>query len=356
MSISIDYYPTEILLKIFHFAVGDAPFQLGGTAVAMPISQVCQDWRHIALDSPTLWDDVRFPYGAYRGNTSMLEDFLARSGVRPLTVVFYNPEPRRAGRMVEFWAFFKKMKVYCSRFQAIYAILPSPGMHELNNSLGRESFPILVHLHIVQSDNLAPVAMEFEHAPILTVFHLESIRYDSIYRNTSTSLRSMRLHHLRFLDIPAPCLHGLEDLIIVRSPLPFYNHFEPLPKLALKSLTLDGIASSGYPDELLWFLTSFDMPQLRYLELANLDHKLQFASQFMRALRPPAIYPALRSAKFKALPLSDITPDFCHAVPALERLVLIEVDPEPLLSLLRADRALCPALQEICVDGRTECR
>ncbi|KAJ7490724.1 hypothetical protein FB451DRAFT_1220897 [Mycena latifolia] len=286
----------------------------------------------------------------------MLDGLLARSGVCPLTVVFYNPEPRRAGRTVDFWPLFKKMKDYCSRFRAIYAVLPTPGMYEFNRSLGREAFPTLLHLHIVQSDNLAPVAVDFENAPSLQVLHLENTSYNSAYRNTSNSLRSMRFRQLRFLDIPAPVLYGLEDLTIVRSPLPFYNHFDPLPQLALISLTLDGITSSGYPDDLLWFITSFRMPHLRHLELANLDHKLQFASQFLRALRPPAVYPSLRSANFTALPFSEITPVFCHALPALESLALADIDPEPLLSLLRANHTLCPALREIYVDGRIESR
>ncbi|KAJ6544638.1 hypothetical protein DFH09DRAFT_1173018, partial [Mycena vulgaris] len=310
MSISTDIYPTEVLLKIFHFAVEDGPLKLGGTAVAIPISQVCQDWRNIVLDSPTLWDDMRFPSGAYRRDTAMLEDFLARSGVRPLTAVFHYPDARRSGRTVDFWPFFKKMQDYCSRFQAIYAVLPTPGMYELNRSLGRQLFPTLLHLHIVQSDHLAPVAVDFENAPSLKVFHLENISYNSEYRNTSTSLRRMQFAQLRFVDIPAPVMHGLEDLTIVRSPLPFYNHTDPVPQLALKSLTLDGITSSGYPDELLWFLTSFHMPHLRHLELGNLDHKLQFSSQFIRALGPPAIYPSLHFAKFTRLPLSNLTPEF----------------------------------------------
>ncbi|KAJ7133411.1 hypothetical protein C8R44DRAFT_772370 [Mycena epipterygia] len=348
---SADDYPTEVLLKIFHCAVGDGPLQLGGTAVAFPISQVCRDWRQIALDSPTLWDDVRFPPGAYGKNMAMLEDFLARSGNRPLTAVFSHPEPRRGGRMVDFWPFFKKMKDYCSRFRAIYAILPTPGMYEFNRSLGRQAFPALLHLHIVQSDNSAPVTVDFENAPFLVVLHLENSSYNSEYRNTSTSLRSMRFNHLRFVDIPVPVMHGLEDLTIDRSPLPFYNHADPLPHLALKSLTLDGITSSGYPDDLLWFLTSFHMPHLQHLELANLDQKFQFPAQFFRALYPPAMYPALRSAKITALPLSNITAEFCHALAALETLVLVEVDPEPLLSLLRGDFTLLPFLREICVDG-----
>ncbi|KAJ7028417.1 hypothetical protein C8F04DRAFT_1398936 [Mycena alexandri] len=349
---SVNSYPTEVLLKVFHHAVGDAPLLLGGTAVAFPISQVCQDWRQISVDSPALWEDVRFPFAAYKNNnTLMLEELLARSGTRPLTVVFSQPESTRGGRLIDFWPFFRKMQEYCSRFQAIYALLPTSGLYELNRAIGRQAFPNLVHLHITQSDNRAPVAMDFGNAPALASFHLENISYNSEYRNTSTSLRSMRFYQLRFVDIPGPVMRGLEELTIVRSPLPFFNHADPLPQSALTSLTLDGITSSGYPDELFWFLTSFDMPHLRSIELTNLDDKFGFSSQLFRALCTPAEYPALRTVIFTAVPLSHVTPEFCQALPALDTLVLADLDAEPLLSLLTADIMLCPALRELSVDG-----
>ncbi|KAJ7858781.1 hypothetical protein B0H13DRAFT_2075722 [Mycena leptocephala] len=343
-TMSIADYPTEVLPKIFHYAVGDGPLELGGTAVS-------RDWRKIAIDSPALWDDVRFSYGAYRRNTLFLEELLARSGTRPLTAEFSHPQPGWAGRMVDFWPLFKKMKEYCSRFRALYAILPTPVIYEFNRALGRQIFPLLVHLHIVQSDNPAPVTVDFENAPALEAFHLERISYSSDFRNTSASLRSMRFIHLRFVDIPVPVMHGLHDLTIMRSPLPFFNRADPLPHIALTSLTLDGITSLGYPDELLEFLLSCHMPQLRHIELANLDQKFRFSSQFAPALAPPAVYPAMHSAKFTALTIANVTPEFFHALPALETLVLVDVNPEPLLSLPRDDCALCPALREMYVDG-----
>ncbi|KAJ7176444.1 hypothetical protein C8R46DRAFT_37226 [Mycena filopes] len=352
MSTGINSYPTEVLLKIFHYAVEDGPFLLGGTAVAFPISQVCQDWRKITLDSPALWAHVRFPLGAYKKNGApMLDELLSRSGARPLAVVFSHPESRRGGRLVDFWPLFKKIRECCSRLCAIYAVLPTSGLYELNRALGREVLPILVDLHIAQSDNRAPVAMDFENAPALAAFHLENISYNSEYRNTSTNLRCMRFHQLRFVDIPLRVMQGLEELSIVRSPLPFFNHAEPLPQSALTSLTLDGIASSEYPDELFWFLTSFEMPHLRSITVANLDDKFGFSAQFFRAIRTPADYPAVHSVRFTAVPLSHVTSDFFQALPALETIILVDMDPHPLLSLLRADDTLCPALRTLVVDG-----
>ncbi|KAJ6585605.1 hypothetical protein B0H19DRAFT_1321328 [Mycena capillaripes] len=355
MSISAHNSPTEVLLQIFHYAVGNEPLQLGGTAVAFPISQVCRDWRQIALDSPTLWEDVRFPYGAYKNKNPLLDEVLARSGTRPLTAVFSHPNPSQAGQIIDFWRFklYKRMKNYCDRIKAIYVILPKHALLEFNDILGNQLFPMLTHLHVVQSDNLSPTSLYFFNAPVLAVFHVESVNisYNSEFRNTSTSLRSMRFVDMRSVDISTPVMHGLHDLTIVRSPLIFPNDVGAPPKLALTSLTLDGITSSGRDGELQDFLVSFHLPELRHIELANLDHILPFPSHFVRALSLPAVYPALRSAKLTALPLDDITPDFCRALPALESLELVDVDPQPLLRLLRADRTLCPGLREFYMDG-----
>ncbi|KAK7000478.1 hypothetical protein R3P38DRAFT_1117462 [Favolaschia claudopus] len=352
---SILEVPTEILLQIFYNAVGDGPLQPGGTAVAIPISQVSSRWRQISLDCPSLWTDVRFPYGAYRPHSEMLGLLLDRtgglSGTLPLTVVFNRPEPGWAGRMVDFWPLFRRMRDFCHRFEAIFAILPTPGIYEFNRALGQQNFPLLVHLHVVQSDNLAPVAVDFENAHFLKSFHLEHISYGSESRNTSASLRSMRFVNVRFVDLPVSLMHGLHELTITRSPLPFFNHANPLPQIALTSLILDGIASFGYPNELFQFLTSFEMPHLQNLEVAHLDNRLHLSSQLVQALQPPAIFPALRSVKFTSLDLSSVSAVFCHALPALDTLVLVDVNPHPLLSIFRDDFSLCPALTKVVLDG-----
>ncbi|KAJ6585613.1 hypothetical protein B0H19DRAFT_1110287 [Mycena capillaripes] len=353
MSIFTDHYPTEILLQIFQFAVGDDPLHLGGTAVAFPISQVCRDWRQIALDSSKLWVDVRFPHGAYKNPPPILEELLARSRSRPLTAVFSHHE---AGQRVNFWPFFNKMKEYCNRFRAIYAILPLDGMYALNGALGKQGFPLLVHLHLhlLQSDSFGPV--EFGDTPALTVLHFEHTSYTSQFRSTSTNMRSMRFVDSYAVNIPDPRLRTLQDLAIVRSPLPSFGH---LLELALTSLTLEGISfanARGHVNGLLQFLTSFRMPHLRHIEFANLGQHCTFSSQFFRQLVPPPVFPALRSAKFTALPFDDITPEFYQAFPALETLDLVTIDPWPMLKVLRADSSLCPALRGFYMDGRLRLR
>ncbi|KAF7348091.1 hypothetical protein MSAN_01761700 [Mycena sanguinolenta] len=345
-SMSISNNPTEVLLQIFHNAVAVSSLQLGsGTAVAFPISQVCRRWRHIALDSPALWDDVRFSSAVYKRSTTMLDEVLSRSGTRPLRVVFSYCEPFQGRQMVDFAPFFHKMVEVCHRFWAIYAMMPRYAMLELSATLGHRIFPLLVHLHLVQNDYLTPAAVTFENAPSLSVVHLENITF---CRNRNRSARIAL--QSQFEDIAAPVMDRIHKLTIIRSPTPI---FEPNPvhypiKIALRSLTLDKMDRTF---GLLQFFTTFHMPHLQHIEINMESSKSRFSSQFRRALVSPAIYPALRSAKFTAFSFAHITPEFCHALPALEALVLVDIEPSPLLRLLRADASLCPALHEFSMDG-----
>ncbi|KAJ6453126.1 hypothetical protein C8R45DRAFT_1112634 [Mycena sanguinolenta] len=337
--------PTEVLLQIFHHAVGVNSLQLGsGTTVAFPISQVCRRWRHIALDSPALWDDVRFSNAVYRPSTPMLDEVLSRSRDRPLRVVFSYCEPLQGRHIVDFASFFAKMAKVCHRFWAMYAMMPRCAMLELSATLGHRIFPRLVHLHLVQNDYLTPAAVTFENAPFLSVMHLENITF---CRNRS---RSPRIALQSQEDIMAPVMDIIHELTIIRSPTPIFEStaiHHPI-QIALTSLTLDKMDRNF---GLLQFFATFQMPNLRHIEINMEGSTSRFSSQFRRALALPAVYPALRSAKFTALSFSHITPEFCHALPALEILVLVYVEPSPLLRLLRANASLCPALREFSMDG-----
>ncbi|KAJ7342817.1 hypothetical protein DFH08DRAFT_235866 [Mycena albidolilacea] len=341
----IAHNPTEMLLQIFHYAVAGSPVEpRSGTKVAFPISQVCQRWRHIALDSPALWDDVRFPRSTtYQRDTLILDEVLARSRTRTLTVVFsYSPPDQ--GETIDFAPLFNKMIEVCHRFQAIHAILPRFAMLQFSDILGHRIFPLLVHLHIAQNDNLTPVSVTFENAPRLGVLRLENI---TLCRNKSRSAQLTAL----FGGIATPVMDSLCDLTITHAPSPIFKHVDGPTIIALKSLTLEKLSKCHYNFRLLEFLTSFHMPHLRYLELSIEDSKSHFSAQLLRALAPPAVYPALRTVKFTGLSLSGITPDFCYAIPALETLVLVDLDPSPLVDLLRADSTLCLALRNFYLDG-----
>ncbi|KAJ7621944.1 hypothetical protein DFH06DRAFT_1232298 [Mycena polygramma] len=352
MSISAESYPTELLLQIFRSAVHDEPLRVGGTAVALPISQVCRDWRQIALDLPELWDDVRFPCNTFRTDSSFLEELLARSGTRLLTVVF--ADSRRVNRHSYSEAFFEQMKKYCDRFRAIYAILPT--MYALHEAMYEQTFPVLDHLHVVSKDQSSSFLLE--NTPALSTLYLEKILFNPQSFHWQPSVRSLHLIKSPYVKIPAPLLHGLHELTIIRSALPFFS--SDGPPLALTSLTLDAIPQTGpgrhSANGLLRFLASFHMPHLRHLALGHLRHGCEFSSHFFYTLSPRPVFPVLRSMELTTLPLDDLTPEFYEALPALETLVLVDVDPAPMLAVLRADARLCPALRHFYMDGHLRLR
>ncbi|KAH8813426.1 hypothetical protein DL96DRAFT_1421944, partial [Flagelloscypha sp. PMI_526] len=54
--------PAELLSLIFKFSCGGALNHVFGVATvtssSLPISHVCQSWRHVALQTPSLWNDI----------------------------------------------------------------------------------------------------------------------------------------------------------------------------------------------------------------------------------------------------------------------------------------------------------
>ncbi|KAJ7273993.1 hypothetical protein C8J57DRAFT_1314153 [Mycena rebaudengoi] len=304
--------PTEILLKIFDFAVGDDPLLLGGTAVAVPISQVCQDWRRIALDSPALWDDIRFP---------------------------------RCGRM----------KYYCRRFQKMYAMLPREVLVFFNASLGHAPFPSLIHFHLVQLGGAEAANVKLEKAPPLAVIHVQKALYMFSDRRplAGSNLRSLRAIELPHLQLPGPILQtDLEELVIVRIPLPFYtNPPNYVTQLNLTSLTLDDLPLSLSQTDtglrrLFW---SFSMKRLTRLEVARLDER--GSAELMTAIGAPVRFPSLLSVTLSSLALVGITPEFCLTMPALESIALVDVNPDPIRLLLHGNPSIFPTLQSLSIDG-----
>ncbi|KAJ7253468.1 hypothetical protein C8J57DRAFT_625168 [Mycena rebaudengoi] len=342
---SIQTCPTEILLKIFDFAAGDDPLQLGGTAVAIPISQTSQDWRRIALDYPALWDDVRISHGAYFHRT-MLDSFMARSSTLPLTVVFAVHPHQSSPTFDDFLKVFITMKDYCSRIRKMYAMLPSGGLGALNSIMCRESLPLLVHLHVLQLDGGEPREMKFHSTPLLAVIHIQRVFYD-LRGHKGSELRSARLVEVPILCIPSNLMQDLQDLATVRTSLPSFL-LGPLPRqLNLTSLILDEPLESR--KFLRSFFGHFKMPRLNRLEVARLDEESSF--QFINVVNTRVHLPSLRSLTLTSLALVGIEPGFCQAMPALEVLALRDVDPEPLFALFQDHPSIFPTLRSVSVDG-----
>ncbi|KAJ7273977.1 hypothetical protein C8J57DRAFT_1314123, partial [Mycena rebaudengoi] len=109
-----------------------------------------------------------------------------------------------------------------------------------------------------------------------------------------SNLRSLRAIELPHLQLPGPILQtGLEELVIVRTPLPFYanppNYVTQL--LNLTSLTLDDLplSLSQTGTGLRRFFRSFSMKRLTRLEVARLDER--GSAELMTAIGAPRPFP-----------------------------------------------------------------
>lgn len=77
----IAFLPPETILAIFYLACSSSSGS--ATQFHIPLSQVCQSWREIAVQDPSLWDTV-IVYPGYSAHT--IESFLRRSRDRRLTI------------------------------------------------------------------------------------------------------------------------------------------------------------------------------------------------------------------------------------------------------------------------------
>jgi hypothetical protein len=77
----IAYLPPEIILAIFH--LGCSASSGSDPQFHLILSQVCQSWRDITLQDPSLWDTVII-YPGHSAHT--IESFLRRSRDCPLTI------------------------------------------------------------------------------------------------------------------------------------------------------------------------------------------------------------------------------------------------------------------------------
>jgi len=76
--------PQEILSEIFYHCVMDHSSCIESDVEPLLLTFVCRRWRRLAIFSPRLWSAIYLPYD--RPSVKMLEIWLSRSGLSPLTL------------------------------------------------------------------------------------------------------------------------------------------------------------------------------------------------------------------------------------------------------------------------------
>ncbi|KAJ7773659.1 hypothetical protein DFH07DRAFT_952709 [Mycena maculata] len=365
---------SEILLEIFGQAKSSAPFTLGGSAVTLPISQVCGTWRSIALNYAALWSDVRL---SSQSSLFKLDRLSSRAKGLLISVAIdcTSMPSNTATPLTHCRALLSGLLVHRDRIWAldfiapvyIFGILSGVMCYKLNK--GKYKFPQLRRLRFVDEFelHLAPDQGIASKVPSWRIFfsapQLRSLSMTAITPTSHESFDHLReLHieessyfvHSRTMDdIPGtPLAHfsELQRLSITSSPLPVFQAHATDTQMI--SFTLSALRpADNAPGTLARFLSTLRMPALQHLTIHGLYGYLW--DEFVRWLATDAHYPALRSVTFDSLALAGMDELCLRALASASTMRLIDVDVGAIVRLLESNPCLCPGVHEIVVgDGR----
>ncbi|KAJ7102930.1 hypothetical protein C8R44DRAFT_746896 [Mycena epipterygia] len=357
----VDDFPAEILIHIFEQAKSSAPFAVGGSTLTILISQVCATWRSIALDSAALWNDLRLSSGS---SPFQLDQLFARSKE---SLVSITADFRGADTPLhQYWELLKALTAYSARIYALYVIAPIHVLSMLSRVVIGHEFPRLARLQVVQE--FVPIVSPKEEIVFAVPpwrISVDSPQLESLSITATTPTRHEQFNRLQELHVESsgyfvhssgadgsmgtPLTHflGLKMLSITSSPLP------SLPvcpaDTQIVSLTLANLRTADIPSGILThFLDTLRMPNLQSLVIRDVSGHLW--DELVRSLAD-ARYPALRSVVFDSLALTGIDERCFRAFASVSTLRLLNVDPQPVVRILKSDTRICPAVRSIDLGG-----
>ncbi|KAJ7832344.1 hypothetical protein B0H14DRAFT_2803256 [Mycena olivaceomarginata] len=260
--------PDDVLIKIFSTLVTTvrATRDLGsrdpshiGADPAMVFSQVCSNFRALALSQSSLWSNFSCPFYPNESMAQLLEEYLERSGTAPLTIVLkienepgYYDHPARQKRL------FAQLDAHCARIRSLtlFGDLPhavTPSFEHLGNKLlSLEVLSLLIH----PADRPIPGLQIF---PRLHTFDMpgEILHYHSLPFSQVTTA------HLRNVGNVADILSlpNLRTLSLTYTIETEMSHHAVLANLTALYL------ETGSPDEI---LDCFTTPSLTALKVSNM--------------------------------------------------------------------------------------
>ncbi|KAJ7666974.1 hypothetical protein DFH06DRAFT_1185181, partial [Mycena polygramma] len=333
MHMHIDDLPTELLVDVFHEAKTAPPFDVGGTAVLIPVSQVSQRWRSIALDSPPLWSDLRLSAAS---SLCKLSKLLARSKELPVSIsMVYTTESSAA--LSQCWHLFNAVVKQRFRIYALDVSAPSYTLSLLSRAImyGND-FPRLRHLGVAAGsaphldtaertlDKVGPWRINLD-APQLQSLNIAAITPDCIPCNSLRTLQIKASGYLAYaLDEPSiGALSNMHTLSITSSPLPS-RYLPAYPTdTHIVSFTLAHLRPADIPCGTLAQLFSIlRMPSLQHLAIEGLFGYLW--DEFVSSLAE-AHYPALRSVTLESLVLTGMDAPSLRALTSVSTLRLVGV-------------------------------
>ncbi|KAJ7626558.1 hypothetical protein DFH06DRAFT_1481033 [Mycena polygramma] len=162
--------PTEITEEIFQRCLLSQPQMPCPSKAPLLLTQICQHWREIALNTPGLWQSLLFK--DRESSVELLRLWLSRSGTLPSTFSLHCWDPLRASTLIE------AVMPHAHRWQDVQFGLPLSSFGDFNLKLRHTSFPILraISLDILQrtADDQITETVAIKDAPALCEVHVST--------------------------------------------------------------------------------------------------------------------------------------------------------------------------------------
>ncbi|KAJ7138230.1 hypothetical protein C8R44DRAFT_944780 [Mycena epipterygia] len=161
--------PTEITTEVLKncLPTDSLPYPSPSTAPLL-LTQICRQWRYVALHTHDLWRSLLFENDA---SVEMLKLWLSRAGDLPLEYTLRCEDPSRAGALVE------ASMLHSHHWQDISLRLPLESFPKLDTR--HSSLPMLrtISLDIKEVGEVAQDLITIQDAPLLRNVHIFSLPY-----------------------------------------------------------------------------------------------------------------------------------------------------------------------------------
>ncbi|KAJ7617201.1 hypothetical protein FB45DRAFT_1063716 [Roridomyces roridus] len=169
--------PPEITTEIFLWCI-DTGQRVGSSEAPLLLTQICRDWRSLAIATPALWDTIpQVEFGLTRGELHpemIVNTWFQRAGARPLTLVIFYSELEDPTLLESV------LHPHASRLRDLHLVCD---LQTLFDFATIPSFPILRTLALssidvdedVDGDDGQVVLFRIDGAPLLVDLNLEHI-------------------------------------------------------------------------------------------------------------------------------------------------------------------------------------
>ncbi|TFK40322.1 hypothetical protein BDQ12DRAFT_680744 [Crucibulum laeve] len=269
--------PYELLVEIFIHCLPKHPFIIPSRVQApLVLTQICREWRTIALSTPTLWSSLHINYHDRSKDIPSTILWLSRSGDRPLSIslsIDFN-EQRHQGIL-------DVLSAHSHRWQHVrfdFRHLLCPRKYHLTRAAHRtpQLRTFEFHAQDISNTNITPITKLLNAAPGLREVSWVDDLADTdtmlelpLSRLTRLSL-AMDRGTLDYLELLDQC-SNLEHIRITR---PCVDALPPRPPLLLSKLT-----SLNISHDLTGILDHLVLPALKHVRI-HAEHERQHRSYY----------------------------------------------------------------------------